>query len=251
MAEKATTYYDVLEVPETATEAEIKLAYRKLAIKWHPDKNKEPCAEDRFKKIGEAYAVLSDPAKRQEYDHGRKYGRSAGFGYHEASAFQPFSFFDARDLFQAFFGGRDPFMMDARARSRSTTTQRDPFGFGGLGMMMMDMDDLMMGGFGGGSSSILSMSSGLGGGGFTSSSSSTSMFRDHTGQTVTKKTTSIQHPDGRVESKVEEYVNGKLTKSSSNSSTAGSSRLVGAGRMHLEDRVPSSSSARRHTSRYA
>ncbi|EQC31762.1 hypothetical protein SDRG_10551 [Saprolegnia diclina VS20] len=248
-----TTYYDVLEVPETATEAEIKLAYRKLAIKWHPDKNKEPGAEDRFKKIGEAYAILSDAAKRQEYDHGRKYGRSASFCYQDASAFQPFTFFDARDLFQAFFGGRDPFMMDPmpRARARSTTTQRDPFGFGGLGMMMMDMDDLMMGGFGGGSSSLLSMSSGFGGGGFTSSSSSTSMFRDHTGQTVTKKTTSIQHPDGRVETKVEEFVNGKLTKSSSNSSTTGSSRLVGAGRMHLEDRVLSSSSTRRRTSNYA
>ncbi|OQR86282.1 hypothetical protein ACHHYP_10712 [Achlya hypogyna] len=231
----AATYYEVLEVPETATEAEVKLAYRKLAIKWHPDKNKDPSAEDRFKKIGEAYAVLSDPVKRQEYDHDRKYGRSRGTGasayagYGDA-AYEPFTFFDARDIFQAFFGGHDPFMDPPRSSSRgSGRMRRDPFSFGGLSMMMDDMFSM------GGGGNVMSMSSfgGFGGGGYTSSSSSTSMYRDHTGQTITKKTTSIQHADGRVETKVEEFVNGKLTKSSSNN--AGNSRLMGAARMQLDE----------------
>ena len=62
-------YYKVLGVAKTATDAEIKKSYKKLAFKYHPDKNKgDKKAEDRFKEISEAYAVLSDKKKRAQYD---------------------------------------------------------------------------------------------------------------------------------------------------------------------------------------
>lgn len=72
-------YYEVLGVPRDADAAtRIKAAFRDLALKWHPDHNKEPGAEERFKQIAEAYAVLSDPDKRQRYD-ASGYSGVAGF----------------------------------------------------------------------------------------------------------------------------------------------------------------------------
>jgi len=62
------TYYQILEVDKRASQEEIKSAYRRLAMLYHPDKNKLPEAEEMFKKIAEAYAVLSDPSKRKQYD---------------------------------------------------------------------------------------------------------------------------------------------------------------------------------------
>ncbi len=65
---KRPDYYDVLNVPRNASKDDIKNAYRKLALQYHPDRNKSPDAEEKFKEISEAYAVLSDDEKRIEYD---------------------------------------------------------------------------------------------------------------------------------------------------------------------------------------
>ncbi len=70
----AKNYYDILGVSKTATPDEMKRAYRKLALEWHPDRNKDPQASDRFKEITKAYEVVSDPKKREVYD---QYGEAA------------------------------------------------------------------------------------------------------------------------------------------------------------------------------
>jgi molecular chaperone DnaJ len=90
-------YYEVLGVPRNANDEEIKRAFRKLAFQYHPDHNKNPGAEDKFKEINEAYQVLSDPEKRSSYD---RYGRVAteeGYGFPD--------FGGLGDIFESFFGG--------------------------------------------------------------------------------------------------------------------------------------------------
>jgi molecular chaperone DnaJ len=96
-------YYEILGVPREATDAEIKRAFRKLAQEWHPDVNREAGADERFKEVNEAYQVLSDPQRRQQYD---LFG-SAGLGGPGFDAgFAPGPGFGAfSDLFDAFFGG--------------------------------------------------------------------------------------------------------------------------------------------------
>ena len=89
-------YYEILGVPKDASEDQIRRAYKKLAIKWHPDKheNDKREAEEKFKEISEAYSVLSDPKKKNEYDNG---GVSfEGFG--DFDDFDPFA------MFESFFG---------------------------------------------------------------------------------------------------------------------------------------------------
>src|SRR5579885_625144 len=74
-------YYTVIGVPASATQDEIKKAYRKLAAKHHPDKNpNDPKAAERFKEISEAYQVLGDADKRKQYDQMRQLGAFGGFG---------------------------------------------------------------------------------------------------------------------------------------------------------------------------
>ena len=92
-------FYAVLGVTRTATDAEIKRAFRKLAQQWHPDVSKDPAADERFKQVNEAYQVLSDPQRRQAYD---TFG-SAGPGGAAGGAGSPFAGFG--DIFDAFFGG--------------------------------------------------------------------------------------------------------------------------------------------------
>ncbi len=94
-------YYLILGVERTATGAQIKRAYRRLAQQSHPDVNKEAGSEERFKEISEAYQVLSDPERRQRYD---MFGR-AGVGGGEPGAGFGAGFGGFGDIFDAFFGG--------------------------------------------------------------------------------------------------------------------------------------------------
>lgn len=72
-------YYSILGVPQNATDAEIKKAYRKLAVQFHPDKNPgDTVAEEKFKQIADAYSILGDPEKRKQYDAPRQRGTSFG-----------------------------------------------------------------------------------------------------------------------------------------------------------------------------
>ncbi|BBE42295.1 J domain-containing protein [Conexivisphaera calida] len=90
-------YYEILGVPRDATPDQIKAAYRKLALQYHPDRNKSPDAEEKFKEITEAYAVLSDPEKRRQYD---AYGAS---GIHQRYTEEDlFGGVNFEDLFRGF-----------------------------------------------------------------------------------------------------------------------------------------------------
>ena len=116
MAEKR-DYYEVLEVPKTATAEEIKKAYRKKAIQYHPDKNPgDKVAEEKFKEAAEAYEVLSDPQKRQRYDQFGMAGMQGAGGFsgggmsmedifaHFGDIFQGAGF-DLGDIGEMFMGG--------------------------------------------------------------------------------------------------------------------------------------------------
>jgi molecular chaperone DnaJ len=97
-------YYEVLGVPKSADEGAIKSAYRRLARQFHPDVNKEPDAEERFKEINEAYEILSDPDRRAAYD---RYGHAAtqGFPGGGAGGFGAGGFQDLNDIFGDLFSG--------------------------------------------------------------------------------------------------------------------------------------------------
>ena len=118
MAEKR-DYYEVLGVDKGADEKEIKKAYRKLAMKYHPDRSEDPNATEKFKEISEAYAVLSDDEKRQRYD---QFGHAGMDGFSQEDIFNNINF---EDIFQGFgFGGGgssifDIFFGGGRNRNRN------------------------------------------------------------------------------------------------------------------------------------
>lgn len=110
----AKDFYKILGISRTATDDEIKKAYRKLALKFHPDKNKAPAAEERFKEIAEAYEVLSDKKKRDVFDkygeEGLNNGGAPGGGHAGADNSTPYTFHgDPRATFAQFFGSSEPF----------------------------------------------------------------------------------------------------------------------------------------------
>ncbi len=93
-------YYEVLGITRGASQAEIKRAFRRLAMQYHPDRNPEDGAEERFKEINEAHEVLSDPERRQVYDCFGHAGAEGAF----ARGFDGFGFGGFGDIFDAFFG---------------------------------------------------------------------------------------------------------------------------------------------------
>lgn len=126
-------YYKIMGVEKTATQDEIKRAYRKLARKYHPDVSKEPDAEQKFKKVGEAYEVLKDPQKRAAYDR-------IGSQWREGQPFTPPPDWDAgfefsgggftggdtsgfSDFFETLFGRGGPFGAGKQAYSRQFSAQ--------------------------------------------------------------------------------------------------------------------------------
>jgi len=136
-------YYQLLGISKSATADEIKKAYRKLALQYHPDRNKTKEGEEKFKEITQAYEVLSDTQKRQTYDQygasafeqggaagGNPFGGGAGgqngqygpFSYSYSSNGQGFDFggfSDPFEIFEQFFGGASPFGQRARRATYS------------------------------------------------------------------------------------------------------------------------------------
>nr|CCA15182.1 hCG1784313 putative [Albugo laibachii Nc14] len=116
------THYEVLSVSKSATEADVKKAYRKLALKLHPDKNSAPGAEEAFKAVGKAFAVLSDQEKRSHYD---QYG-SQGSGASQSNQRRAYYEEDIspEDIFNMFFGGG--FRPPRRTHVRNRNTHPSP-----------------------------------------------------------------------------------------------------------------------------
>lgn len=118
-------YYKMLEVPRTATPDEIKKAYRRLARKYHPDVSQLSDAEERFKEINEAYEVLGDPQKRQEYEQLGKHWKSGQEfrpppGWRPQNSGRPGGGFEFSEFFENLFGG-------ARRRSTGATGAGSPW----------------------------------------------------------------------------------------------------------------------------
>ncbi|KAK1174004.1 hypothetical protein AOXY_G4263 [Acipenser oxyrinchus oxyrinchus] len=209
-------YYQTLGVQRNASQEDIKKSYRKLALKWHPDKNPDnkDDAERKFKELSEAYEVLSDANKRDVYDRYGKEGLIGGGGgggghYNNGGFGYGFSFRNPEDVFREFFGGRDPFadffvddpfddFFGNRRGSRGVSRSRagGPFfhGFGGFppfgaGFSGFDPGFTSFGQMGGGGFASFSSTSfgggGVGGmGNFRSVSSSTKIIN---GRKITTK----------------------------------------------------------------
>ncbi|XP_064613716.1 dnaJ homolog subfamily B member 6-like isoform X5 [Liolophura sinensis] len=219
-------YYVVLGVRQTASDADIKKAYRKLALKWHPDKNpdRKEEAEKKFKEISEAYEVLSDKKKREIYD---RYGRDGLIGGGGSSGFDAdfdignfgfpsFHFRDPEDVFREFFGSGDPFADFFRGERRDafqngTMFQNSFTGFGGPSFFTPFFDNDPFNNSGFSQFSSTSFSGPSVGGNFKSTSTSTKFVNGK--KVVTKKTiengreTVTVEEDGRIKSRT---VNGEV-----------------------------------------
>lgn len=138
-------YYKILGLTRNASDEEIKKAYKKLALKYHPDKNKSSDAEERFKEVAEAYEVLSDKQKRTVYDQYGSEGLRPGAGNSSGSDGRPsnfsgftYTFHDPRETFSQFFGTDNPFeIFFNMGGARSTTSN------GGTGSFFDFEDDLL------------------------------------------------------------------------------------------------------------
>jgi len=126
MSQSKRDYYEVLGVPRNATKDEIKAAYRKLALQYHPDRNKSPDAEEKFKEISEAYAVLSDDQKRMQYDRFGHAGIDSQYtqedlfrGVDFDEILREFGFGGFDSIFERFFG----FGMEEENRGRDVSVE--------------------------------------------------------------------------------------------------------------------------------
>ncbi|XP_004527505.1 dnaJ homolog subfamily B member 6 isoform X1 [Ceratitis capitata] len=165
-------YYKVLDISRNATEGEVKKAYKKLALKWHPDKNPDNLdeANKRFRELSEAYEVLSDEKKRRIYDQYGKEGLMGDRGHHRSSRHHhahefddfdvisgfPFVFRPPEEVFREFFGVNSPFLdlfrdvggypqsnrhnngLSSSGRQHAGTKLASPFGAPMLNYSMMD-----------------------------------------------------------------------------------------------------------------
>lgn len=110
-------YYEVLGISRSASDADIKSAFRKLAKQYHPDVNKEPDAAEKFKEVQEAYSVLSDEGKRKQYD---QYGHSAFQNNGGGGFSSDFSDMDFSDIFGDIFGGGFGFNFGGKSSTRAS-----------------------------------------------------------------------------------------------------------------------------------
>ncbi|KAG8439773.1 hypothetical protein GDO86_005804 [Hymenochirus boettgeri] len=153
------TYYDILGVPKNSSERQIKKAFHKLAMKYHPDKNKSPDAEAKFREIAEAYETLSDETKRKEYDQfGHEAftnGRGSEQNFHQHFNFNFDDLFKDFDFFGESQNSRSKRHFENHFRSHQETRNRhrrhfEEFSFGGglFNDMFEDMEKMFtFGGF--------------------------------------------------------------------------------------------------------
>ncbi|RWS25783.1 dnaJ subfamily B member 12-like protein [Leptotrombidium deliense] len=153
---KCKDYYEILGVTKEATDSDLKKQYRKLALQFHPDKNKAPGASEAFKAIGNAFAVLSDPQKRKQYDlygkdepqratrHRNTFYSDDGYYYDYSRGFE--GDISAEEIFNMFFGGgfpsgsvyvrRNGRFQQAQYRNGENQQQNEPSGYNVLLQMM-------------------------------------------------------------------------------------------------------------------